>query len=83
MIGAALPVVPEQDRLVAAPTSQLVAMMRQSGLKMWWVAEQTGMHRTTLQRLFSGRQKKLRQSVLARLVFILETEAIPGAVGEL
>ena len=72
-----------EDRLIACPTAQLVAMMRQSGLKVWWVAEQVGIHRVTLQRLFSGRQKKVRQSVLARIVFILETEAIPGAVGEL
>lgn len=73
----------QPDRLVACPTAQLVAMMRQSGLKIWWVAEQVGTHRVTLQRLLSGRQKKVRQSMLARIIFILETEAVPGGVGEL
>ncbi len=41
--------------------------MHHAGLKVWWVAEQAGVHKTTLRRWLSGRIVHLTQMHLEKL----------------
>ena len=43
------------------------------GLKQWWVAEATGVNRTTLQRWISGRISKVRRVHAERLAAVLDS----------
>ncbi len=53
-------------------TAQLIAA---HGLKKYWVAEQIGIHKTTLHRWFSGQIHFIRKRNLDRLAGVLLTNA--------
>ncbi len=55
-----------------------VQLMRQRvkslGLKLWWVAEQTGVHKTTLRRWFNGRIAEPSPTAWDRLERLVKRE---------
>lgn len=48
--------------------------IQSQGLKLWWVAEFTGVHKTTLKRWLSGKISKVREKHLRNLANILEVD---------
>lgn len=48
-------------------------LLKQQGLKRWWVAEQAGIHKTTLRRWLNGGINKVRYVHVARLAQVLTT----------
>ncbi len=55
--------------------SQLLAQTIESqGLKRWWVAERSGIHKTTLRRWLNGRSTRIRKDNAERMAQLL---AIP------
>lgn len=47
------------------------ALIREQGLKKWWVAEEAGVHKTTLRRWLSGRIGKVRRHNVESLARVL------------
>lgn len=54
------------------------SMIRGQGLKKYWVADECGVHKTTLRRWLSGRITKVRRGNVERLAHVLTTP--PGAI---
>lgn len=48
-------------------------LLKDQGLKRWWVAEQAGIHKTTLRRWLNGRINKVRHGHVVRLAQVLTT----------
>ena len=59
-------------------TDRIRELIEAQGLKKYWVAEQAGVHKTTLYRWFSGRTVSVREHNLIRMASVLLTD-----VGEL
>ncbi|MBI1859668.1 MAG: helix-turn-helix transcriptional regulator [Deltaproteobacteria bacterium] len=55
---------------------RIAAIIRERGFKNYWVAEQAGLHKTTLYRWFSGQTSFVKRQSLERLAAVLLTE--PG-----
>ena len=47
--------------------------IRNQGLKMWWVAEEIGIHKTTLRRWVNGKIRQITPANLERLALALST----------
>lgn len=45
-------------------------------LKHYWVAEEAGVHKTTLRRWLNGRIQSVKTENVARLAHVLNTEAV-------
>ncbi len=48
--------------------------IRALDLKHYWVAEEAGVHKTTLRRWLNGRISRVRPEHVSRLAFVLSTE---------
>lgn len=46
--------------------------MKEQGMTLWWVAEASGLHRSTLRRWLNGKIKKVNQGNLSRVAAIVE-----------
>lgn len=55
-------------------TRRILDLIRERGLKNYWVAEQAGLNKATLYRWFSGEIVAVREQNLARLAAVLLTE---------
>ncbi|MBY0370610.1 helix-turn-helix transcriptional regulator [bacterium] len=49
-------------------------ILQTQSLKRWWVAECTGVHKTTLRRWLSGRIARVEQGHLRSLASVLEVQ---------
>jgi hypothetical protein len=50
----------------------LASTIRSKDLKRWWVAEVSGLHKTTLRRWMHGRAIRVRRKNAERLAHVLE-----------
>lgn len=55
--------------------------LRSQGLKRWWVAEEAGIHKTTLRRWLSGRIRRVSADHVRCLARVLETDPAVLAAG--
>lgn len=55
-------------------TGRIAELIRDQGLKNYWVAEQAGLHKATLYRWFSGETALVREQNLTRIAAVLLTE---------
>lgn len=49
-------------------------VVRQKELKFWWVAEQAGIHKTTLRRWLSGKIQRAQEESVVGLAQVLEVD---------
>jgi DNA-binding Xre family transcriptional regulator len=61
----------KENEKVRLRTEAIYLMIQEQELKLWWVAEATGVHRTTLRRWLSGEINLVRQSNVERLAGVL------------
>lgn len=54
-------------------SKSVIAILTEQGLKRWWVAEQAGVHKTTLRRWLNGKIAKVQQKNVSRLAQVLTT----------
>ncbi len=54
-------------------TQTILALIEHQGLKLWWVAEFSGIHRTTLRRWLSGKFTAIDVARARRLAATLNT----------
>lgn len=58
----------------------LAGILQKQRLKKWWVAEQAGIHKTTLRRWLNGEIQKVKSENILRLAAVLTTSAASIAV---
>jgi DNA-binding transcriptional regulator YiaG len=61
-------------RFVRLKCEEVKAIIRDQQLKRWWVAEFTGVHKTTLRRWLSGRIDRVREDHAAALAQVLTVD---------
>ena len=54
-------------------TNAVKALIRSQDLKLWWVAEYSGIHKTTLRRWLSGRIASAQMTRVEKLATVLNT----------
>ncbi len=54
--------------------TKITQLLHEQDLKRWWVAECTGVHKTTLRRWLSGRITRVQEPRLRSLATILNVE---------
>lgn len=59
---------------VTLDKERIEALMRAQQLKRWWVAEFSGVHKTTLRRWLSGKIEKVSRANARSLARLLEVE---------
>jgi DNA-binding transcriptional regulator YiaG len=59
---------------------EVKSIIRDQQLKRWWVAEFTGVHKTTLRRWLSGRIDRVRQEHATALAQVLTVD--PSRIAE-
>jgi len=47
--------------------------IRENEMRLWWVAERTGVHKTTLRRWLSGKIRRVKDAHAVKLAEVLET----------
>lgn len=51
--------------------TEIRRLIQEQGLKKWWVAEFSGVHKTTLRRWLSGRITKVKRDNIEKLASVL------------
>ena len=64
----------ENESLYSLDPSRVRGRIRDLDLKHWWVAEEAGVHKTTLRRWLSGRITRVRGDHVSALARVLETD---------
>lgn len=62
------------NHLVQLDRDAIKSLIENQRLKRWWVAEFTGVHKTTLRRWLSGRITRVRAAHAQALAQLLEVE---------
>jgi len=62
------------DNLQTLDSHKVRERIRALDLKHYWVAEEAGVHKTTLRRWLNGRISRVRPEHVNRLAFVLSTE---------
>ena len=62
------------DVYVKLNTGAVTTIIRDQQLKRWWVAEVTGVHKTTLRRWLNGKIERVRDDHADRLAAVLTVE---------
>lgn len=60
--------------LVLLHKDRVRELIRTQDLKKWWVAEFSGVHKTTLRRWLNGRIDRIQQRHVEQLAAVLEVE---------
>jgi len=64
----------ENENLKRIDSQKVRERIRALDLKHYWVAEEAGIHKTTLRRWLNGRIARVRPRHVERLAFVLSTE---------
>lgn len=63
----------EKRQTYALRIDEIERILGEQSLKRWWVAEMTGVHKTTLRRWLQGKIKTVRDSHVEQLAQTLES----------
>ena len=62
------------NELVSLHKDRVRDLIRANDLKKWWVAEFSGVHKTTLRRWLNGRIDRIQHKHIEQLAAVLEVE---------
>ena len=62
------------DQMTKINSNKVRERIQALDLKHYWVAEEAGVHKTTLRRWLNGRIGQVKTKNLARLAFVLSTD---------
>lgn len=64
------------NELVLLHKDRVRELIRSNDLKKWWVAEYSGVHKTTLRRWLNGRIDRIQQRHVEQLAAVLEVDPL-------
>ncbi|MCB0417940.1 MAG: helix-turn-helix domain-containing protein [Bdellovibrionales bacterium] len=70
-----------KTQMYALKTAAIANLIEEQQLKRWWVAELSGVHKTTLRRWLRGRIARISDVHIRRLAAVLQTQV--QEIGEL